>query len=496
MTCFSSGANFEIPSNCRRRSQAYTFDRWGNRSINAQNNATFGLVNSLQTSIDTTTNRLYAPNDPSHTLIDYDAAGNQTKDYYSGNGQRTYDAENRMIGAQDNAGGWTYYFYDGDGKRVKIKASTGGIVNRWQVYGFDGEMVSDYNVTFGRALSINLTGEYGYRNGQMLVKATVGAVAPNGGGGFETPAVGDGNYQIAPSGSGWSFSGSVGISDNGSALTSGNPKAPEGNQVAFIQGGSSSVITQGLQSLTAGATYAVTFSAAQRANCCGNGGEDFQVFVDGSLSGSVLIGTFRPGTTDYRNYSTAVFTSMNGTGLTLRFVGLNTSGGDNTALIDDVRVTVIDNVEWMVTDQLGTPRMIFDKKGSFAGTKRHDYLPFGEELFAGTGGRTSTQGYSASDGVRQKFTEKERDNETGLDYFGARYYASTQGRFTGVDPGPFTVADPQSWNRYLYVQNNPLKFIDPTGRNLELSGDKAQELIDYLKKKTGLDLKYDSKTGR
>jgi len=56
-----------------------------------------------------------------------------------------------------------------------------------------------------------------------------------------------------------------------------------------------------------------------------------------------------------------------------------------------------------VSDQLGTPRMIFDQSGSLATVSRHDYLPFGEELFAGTGGRTTAQGYSASDGVRQKF---------------------------------------------------------------------------------------------
>jgi YD repeat-containing protein len=79
-------------------------------------------------------------------------------------------------------------------------------------------------------------------------------------------------------------------------------------------------------------------------------------------------------------------------------------------------------IQWLVTDQLGTPRMIFDQSGSLAGVSRHDYLPFGEELFAGTGGRTVSQGYGAADGVRQKFTSKERDIETGLDYFGARYF--------------------------------------------------------------------------
>jgi hypothetical protein len=79
------------------------------------------------------------------------------------------------------------------------------------------------------------------------------------------------------------------------------------------------------------------------------------------------------------------------------------------------------NVQWMVTDQLGTPRMIADKTGSLAGISRHDYLPFGEELLAGVVGRTKAQGY-VPDSMWQKFTQKERDVETGLDFFSSRYY--------------------------------------------------------------------------
>jgi RHS repeat-associated protein len=62
-------------------------------------------------------------------------------------------------------------------------------------------------------------------------------------------------------------------------------------------------------------------------------------------------------------------------------------------------------------------------------------------------------------------TQKERDNETGLDYFLARYYSSPQGRFTGVDPlmGSGKPEVPQSLNRYSYCINNPLLFIDPDG---------------------------------
>jgi len=77
------------------------------------------------------------------------------------------------------------------------------------------------------------------------------------------------------------------------------------------------------------------------------------------------------------------------------------------------------SINWLVTDQLGTPRMVFDKTGALANVKRHDYLPFGEELSDGQGLRSTTPGYGAVDSVRQKFTSQERDNETGLDYMHA-----------------------------------------------------------------------------
>lgn len=153
-------------------------------------------------------------------------------------------------------------------------------------------------------------------------------------------------------------------------------------------------------------------------------------------------------------------------------------------------------VQWLISDQLGTPRMIVDQAGTLASVKRHDYLPFGEELFPPTGGRTAARGYSSGDGIRQQFTSKERDVETGLDYFEARYYSSTQGRFTSVDPGSFVPADPQSWNRYLYTQNNPLKFTDPTGEELYFTGDYAEGIVADLERFSGLKLQRDPTTGK
>ena len=99
------------------------------------------------------------------------------------------------------------------------------------------------------------------------------------------------------------------------------------------------------------------------------------------------------------------------------------------------------------------------------------------------------QGYSQPDGVRNRFTGKERDDETGLDYFLARYYSSTQGRFTGVDPFNIVVEkqkgkdeeerarilqsylmQPQNWNRYAYTRNSPLTYTDPNGQCSAPSG--------------------------
>jgi RHS repeat-associated protein len=66
-----------------------------------------------------------------------------------------------------------------------------------------------------------------------------------------------------------------------------------------------------------------------------------------------------------------------------------------------------------------------------------------------------------------EFTGKERDGESGLDYFAARYYSGAQGRFTSPDSPLIDQSpdDPQSWNLYSYVRNNPLSFSDPTGND-------------------------------
>jgi hypothetical protein len=144
--------------------------------------------------------------------------------------------------------------------------------------------------------------------------------------GFESPYVGNGfwgAFQVAPTGSAWVYTGGAGVSGNGSGFTSGNPSAPEGTQVAFLQdtGTFSQVFSQ------AAGTYTLSFMAAQRANYQFTS-QTFQVFLDGGS-----LGTFSPSGTSYASYSTASFKLAAGTH-TVKFVGLNPNGGDNTAFVD------------------------------------------------------------------------------------------------------------------------------------------------------------------
>jgi len=75
--------------------------------------------------------------------------------------------------------------------------------------------------------------------------------------------------------------------------------------------------------------------------------------------------------------------------------------------------------------------------------------------------------------VPPEFTGKERDAETGLDWFGTRYLSSAQGRFTPPDKpcADQIPLDPQSWNLYSYTRNNPLKYIDRQGEAIETAWD-------------------------
>jgi alpha-L-rhamnosidase len=166
--------------------------------------------------------------------------------------------------------------------------------------------------------------------------ATISGIISNFG--FEAPGIGA--YQYNPSGGTWTFtaqsgSNGSGISANNSAFTSGNPNAPQGGQVAFLQG--TATISQTLIGLLAGAIYQITFSAAQRNDIYGGqAGQTWQLQLDGTN-----IGTYAPpeSAQSYVDYA-ATFTASASSSHTIAFVGTDSNGGDNTVFIDDVRLAL------------------------------------------------------------------------------------------------------------------------------------------------------------
>ena len=148
--------------------------------------------------------------------------------------------------------------------------------------------------------------------------------------GFENPSQGTGGsaYQYDPTGSAWSFSGSAGLAGNGSGFTAGNPNAPQGSQVAFLQ--KTGTISQVVNFPAAG-TYQISVSAAQRGNK-GTSNEEVKVLVDGTVAGTIT-----PASTSYATYTTASFNVTAGSH-TITFVGVDPTGKDYTALLDQASI--------------------------------------------------------------------------------------------------------------------------------------------------------------
>ena len=452
--------------------QSYTYDRWGNRTINAAGTNGTAINNKVFT-VNTANNQLGVPVGQSGAM-GYDTAGNLTNDTYSGAGNRTYDAENKITSAWGGNNQAQLYTYDAGGQRIK-RAVDG--VQTWQIYGIEGELLAEYAAS-GAAGSPQK--EYGYRNDELLITAS-----PGGGGNSTQNAT---------------WNNVVGVSANGNSLTK------TGTGDVWNSGASSN------QAITSGDGY-VEFTATElssyRMIALSNGDANqsyeeldfaFYLGMNGYLfiyennanvnwpgfyaTGDTMRISIESGVVKYRKNGTVVYTSTATPTYPLRVdTSFYTASSSVSNVVISGNMGSGGSVRWLVPDQLGTPRIILDQTGSLAGVKRHDYLPFGEELFAGTGGRTAALGYTTGDGVRQQFTKKERDVETGLDYFEARYYSSIQARFTSPDefsggPDEFyefhdlasqnptfyaDLTDPQSLNKYQYGYNNPLLYIDPDG---------------------------------
>ncbi|HEY4358477.1 MAG TPA: RHS repeat-associated core domain-containing protein, partial [Acidobacteriaceae bacterium] len=138
----------------------------------------------------------------------------------------------------------------------------------------------------------------------------------------------------------------------------------------------------------------------------------------------------------------------------------------------------VKGLHYQISDWLGSRRVQTDPTGAIEETCTNQ--PFGDNLQCVT---PSGAPVTADDATEHHFTNKERDVESGLDFFGARYYAGGMGRFMNPDwvdkpeEVPYAkIENPQTLNLYGYVKNNPLSLTDPDGHDDD-EGDPPQSVM-------------------
>lgn len=139
------------------------------------------------------------------------------------------------------------------------------------------------------------------------------------------------------------------------------------------------------------------------------------------------------------------------------------AGGKLSAEYSQFAAPTTVNVDFITPNYQGSTSVVTDNAGAVKA--RHDYLPFGEEIGDGVGSRTTAKKFSQTDSIRQKYAGMETDDATGLNHTLWRKDDNWSGRWTSPDPygGSMSTANPQSFNRYTYCNNDPVNHVDPLG---------------------------------
>lgn len=404
----------------------------------------FGNLN--QTSPGTLTNNLgyNANNQINSGGYGYDAAGNINAIF---NGVSTipyiYDAENKLVNANSGAATYTY---DGNGDRVRKDVSPS-----WTEYvRFNGQVLAEKT-------SDGFWSDYVYANGQRIARADnfdvrihisgttcsgCGSTNTVGGGILSLSAVPN-NLNVVQSGDllTWrQYQAGVGVGGIRLGLTNGNGSAgvlqAEDGQLADRD-----TVTGSWQ------MRAASLSAYQ-----------------GLPISSVILGNVEGGTPGNWDIYLGDITLVHPDGTILPIYSRTLSGfstifkgpaeSNVSVITEKVAATPNElNTTFYSGDQIGSTTILTD--GAGWPVSSDIYYPFGQEA-------TPT-----ADNNHYKFTGQERDSEANLDYFNARHYSFAAGRFMSPDPynGSMDLRNPQSFNRYAYVLNNPLRFTDPSGLN-------------------------------
>lgn len=326
---------------------------------------------------------------------------------YDGSHSYTYDAENRIT--KVDAGATASYMYDAQGRRVRKTTPS-----LWTDYIYDlaGNVVSEYTSGPATCGPICWNASHIYFNGRLLADYKDGTTY------FAHKDHLGSTRLLTAAGLGTRIQSSGGTSTVPYYFSGLCPSASGASYSIFVW-----VKNQGTTSMRIGANIVdgpvIAPGTTQRVNFTGTG--------DGTTCVQLRFETLNPG--DPMDV-VAFSPSINASGTQLippansNFSAWNTYGGSSVTLTQG---------QGFVIDSM-------------------DYLPYGEQI-AGAAYTT------------HKFTGKERDSETNLDYLGARYYSNGFGRFMTPDPllNSGQPWNPQSWNRYSYTYNNPMRYTDPTG---------------------------------
>ena len=397
--------------------QEFTYDRYGNRFQSGSGNTIVGFTPVVASDISTSTNRFVSTGS---TPITYDAAGNITQDKKfridpQGDGMNyTYDANGRQltaagtdeIGTQDS-------LYDCMGQRVQ---TSGNNITRQMVYDIFGQLVADYK-------NGSLERENIYRGGQVLAVYEPASTC----------------YKSIDQFIKDFYQGALG-------------RQPNSGELEYW--------TTRLTQAQARGVRALIGAAQDLGNTLFNSTEYTNMNTTDTQFVTDLYEAFLQRTPDTSglNYWVSVTPTNGRSNVRLAFAVCPEFAQNVTALCPGTSTSA--SLKYALTDLQGSARALLENSTIIA---RHDYLPFGEEIFANVGLRTTSQKYSVTDKVRQRFAMTERDEATGLDHTWFRKYDSFAGRWTSPDALAGGIANPQSFNRYSYTMNDPINAVDPSG---------------------------------
>jgi RHS repeat-associated protein len=395
--------------------QEFTYDRYGNRFQSGSGNTVVDFTPVVSSDISVSTNRFISSGS---TPITYDASGNITQDVKFRFMNYGYDANGRQVSTSaTNSDLSQTSVYDCAGQRVQ---TTSFGATHTMVYDIFGQQVADYN-------GATLEKENIYRGGQVLAVYEAASTC------YLTIA----NFVTA------FYQGALHRNPSSTELlqwTAALSKAQaQGNArlIKVAQDLGTAVFTSSEYTNTDHSTYVNDLYAAFLQRTADSGGYAYWM---AALSGGSTFTQVRNGFAYSLEFQNNVVRLCPGT-----------SSSTSTSA----------NLKYVLTDLQGSTRAVMDTSATI--TARHDYLPFGEEIFAGVGLRTTTQKYSVTNKVRQRFAMTERDEATGLDHTWFRKYDSFAGRWTTPDPLGGSIANPQGVNRYTYAANDPINLVDPLG---------------------------------